>query len=489
MKLGLRRFVEIDYNSLMSGTSDISQAELIALISELRAEVARLQKRVDELEGKNPTQKLNEAYSVSAEERRREASGHKKRKKQKSDRRGRIPTSEKTEDPDRSEIVLPDGFSKDECSFIRKRPVWRIENGKAVRVVYEIFIGPGGQRPQIEGVLARCEFGIEIHVAVAFLTFIAGLSIDKVCAAVNFFWKLDLSKSQADAMLNQLSKQWADEFESLCELLAVSAVVHTDETSWSINSVWAFLSDKVRLMLFGCRKDGQTLAKLLSKTEFNGILVSDDASVYRNFKTSQKCWAHLLRKAIRLTLLDPECDRYREFLDGLLHVFRTAKRFSSDKRLGEKARLERVDELSNLLCDLCGDRFSDESAATSDTEKDFFNLVHELVRLMGDDELFTFVIHPEVDATNNAAERGLRSPAMDRRTGRTSKTVSGARRRTILVSVLESLRLHLPEFTHRSVQAEVMSWLSKGESLFDRLLRSSGLAPPKTPKLKTLIPE
>lgn len=147
MRLGLRRLVEIDYNSLMSGTSDISQAELIALISELRAEVAPLQKRVDELEGKNPTRKLDEAYSVSAEERRREALGHKKRKKQKSDRRGHIPTSDKTEDPDRSEIVLPDGFSKDECPFIRKRPVWRIENGKAVRVVYEIFIGPGGHQP------------------------------------------------------------------------------------------------------------------------------------------------------------------------------------------------------------------------------------------------------------------------------------------------------------------------------------------------------
>lgn len=63
-----------------------------------------------------------------------------------------------------------------------------------------------------------------------------------------------------------------------------------------------------------------------------------------------------------------------------------AKRFSNDRRLGDKARLERVDQLSDLLCELCGDRFSNESAATSDTEKDFFNLVHELVRLMGDDE-------------------------------------------------------------------------------------------------------
>ncbi|MCE2795247.1 MAG: hypothetical protein LW816_07965, partial [Planctomyces sp.] len=35
----------------------------------------------------------------------------------------------------------------------------------------------------------------------------------------------------------------------------------------------------------------------------------------------------------------------------------------------------------------------------------FFDLTHEIVRLMSDDELFTFVIHPEADGTNNISER------------------------------------------------------------------------------------
>jgi transposase len=36
-----------------------------------------------------------------------------------------------------------------------------------------------------------------------------------------------------------LSRHWQHEFEGLCTLLANSLVVHSDETSWSINSVWA----------------------------------------------------------------------------------------------------------------------------------------------------------------------------------------------------------------------------------------------------------
>jgi transposase len=103
------------------------------------------------------------------------------------------------------------------------------------------------------------------------------------------FLGLKLRKSQADAMLNRLVREWLPEFEALCDLLSVSAVVHADETSWSINSVWAFLSEKARITVFGCHKDGKTLAALLDKGEFQGVLVSDNAAVYQGFGCSQKC--------------------------------------------------------------------------------------------------------------------------------------------------------------------------------------------------------
>ena len=89
--------------------------------------------------------------------------------------------------------------------------------------------------------------------------------MDNTCAQLKFFWKLELFKSQADVLLNQLSSQWEDEFETLCDLLAGSAAVHADETSWSINSVWAFLSEQARVLVFGCRKDANTLSQLFSK--------------------------------------------------------------------------------------------------------------------------------------------------------------------------------------------------------------------------------
>jgi len=77
--------------------------------------------------------------------------------------------------------------------------------------------------------------------------------------------------------------------------------------------------------------------------------------------------------------------------------------------------------------------------------------------------------------TNNEAERTLRSPAQARDTGRTNKTVPGARCQTVIVSVLESLRLHLSTFTLSRVIEEIRRWCETGRSCFARLAEKLGL--------------
>lgn len=98
---------------------------------------------------------------------------------------------------------------------------------------------------------------------------------------------------------------------------------------------------------------------------------------------------------------------------------------------------------------------------------------------MGDGELFTFVIHPEAEATNNVSERQLRDPAHLRDNNRGSKTIRGARRRTVVVSVLDSLRLYLGRFTLRSVLRELSRWRETGANCFQELADSLSLPPPE----------
>jgi transposase len=441
---------------------------------QLRADVRRLTQRLAQYEppakneaSTNPAnpQPPTASYSVDAETKRRQS----RRRRKKSP--GRQPTEVKFAEAQRLEDIYPEGIRRSDCSLVRERAVGRILDGKAVRVGYRIFAGPDGKEPRIPGVTPRCEYGIEILVVLAFLVYLIGISLDKACSVLQFFCQLPLAKSQADALLRQLAQHWDGEYDLLCALLAQAAVVYMDETGWKVGnescSLWAFASQLHRVFLFGCHKDDATLDTMLPPEIFTGIGVSDDAAVYQGrFVQAQKCWAHLLRKAIKLALMYPDNKKYERFLDTLLEIYRDGKRSAADGRLGEEGREKRVAELEGRLGDLCNPYAFQETGELSPPEQDFINLAKELIRLTLAQELFTFVLEPAVEATNNRMERELRSPAQDRKAGRTNKTAKGAHRRSVIVSVLQSLRANLESFSLTTVLAEVGRWMQEGVSLF-----------------------
>jgi len=305
-------------------TGRIDTDRLVDLLAKLQRKlqaanerIEEQSKRIEELEKQlgGAAKKIDEPFSVRAEEQRQEARGKKKkRKRPPKKRRGRLKTADKIAQAERTEPVFPDGVDKSKCKLSHTRPVWRLENGRAALIAYQIYRGPKNQYGKIPGVLGRSEFGMEIVVEIAHLVYVIGLSFDKVCQLLSFFQDLQLRKSQADALLRQLSRHWEQEFDTLCILLA-------------------------------------------------------------NF------------------------------------TFVTAK--PAEQPNGESQ---------------------------------------------------------PVAGTNNEAERTLRGAAQARKTGRTSKTARGARRQTILTSVLESLRLYLATFTLSTVAQEIDRWLEAGQSCFAELL-------------------
>jgi transposase len=480
------------------------QQKLQAALKDLDASTKDLDaahKRIAELEkqlGGTTTAKVDKPFSLRAEEKRQEKGKEKKRKLSRTGRRGRLTSADKLKLAERTEKVFPEGISPQDCHLSHTRPVWRLENGRAILIAYEIYRGPKNQYGKIAGVLGRSEFGLEIVVQIAYLVYVIGLSFDKVCLLLQFLQNLRLGKTQADGLLRQLSRHWQHEFDGLCTLLANSLVVHTDETSWSLNSVWAFLSEKARVLFFGVPKDADTLKHILDPQTFVGLLISDDAANYANFTLAQKCWAHLLRKAIKLTLQEPDNQEYRQFTDRLLAIYRSACRVPRDGRLSDAGRARKVPGLDDEVLDLCTSFLWTDTSPPPGPAHDFYLLIHEVLRLMLAKQLFTFVTTPPavqpngvsqpVSGTNNEAERALRGPAGARDTGRTNKTMVGARRQTIIVSVLESLRLYLATFTLASVIAEIQRWWQAGQSCFSKLLKKLKLQPPSQTILDILMP-
>ena len=91
-------------------------------------------------------------------------------------------------------------------------------------------------------------------------------------------------------------------------------------------------------------------------------------------------------------------------------------------------------------------------------------LQNELVN--GLEALFVFVVHPQVEPTNNRSERNVRREAEVRKGGRTSKTQAGAKRRGVIMTVLASLNTRFPAFTLQSLLDEIARWAENGISLF-----------------------
>lgn len=448
------------------------QAEQIAALEE---EVAALRKKVKELERllkekaetKEATKpKIREDYSLSRQERKR-------RRRRRKRSTGRKPKEAKQHQIHRTERVYPEGAAPEDCAVARDQCAWRFENGRAVYVRYEVFQERSGHDlPRVVGLRnSRSEFGLEIHVVLAFLVYQIGVSIDQGREILRFFTGLDLSRSQADSLLSQLAADWEEDFEALCELVALAAVLYIDETGWKVGKracyTWIFTTLSYVVFLCGRGRGGKVLDEILPAV-FAGIGVTDNYSAYEHrFRKHQKCWAHLLRKIIGLMLRFPEQAEYRIFFEQLYAIY--LKAVESQK--GPSRTLDRTQRaawLRGKIRDLCvraGERASQEMP---DDEQRFVKLHNELVDCI--DNLFVFVEHPEVEATNNVSEQGLRGEAQARHAARTSKTDKGAKRRSIITSVLASLRRILPEFTLDSVLEEITRWWREGTSFFQRQL-------------------
>jgi transposase len=182
------------------------------------------------------------------------------------------------------------------------------------------------------------------------------------------------------------------------------------------------------------------------------VLVSDCLSAYDKIDCEKhKCYAHHLRALSDFNEQYADSELIPKLKAKLREAMELDERF--DELEGDQARAE-LDELRFEMASLLLDEKDhpvDEKAAA------------RLRTRFG--ELFTFVGRPEVDATNNQAERELRPAVITRKISSGNKTDRGARSWQILKSIERTLDRQGRDF---------LSYLEKTLSL-------SGTPPPLGP--------
>jgi hypothetical protein len=463
---------------------DIIIAQQAERINLLEHEVASLKSlieaKVDAKAAKKP--RFSENYSLGRNK--------KANRKPKGKSTGRKPTDEKKKLATKNVDIYPDDTPPELCERRRTQYVWRLIEGKAVYVAYQLFATTdAASAPLPPGVRnSRSEFGIEIILILAFLHYWIGVSLDNAIQIMNFFTGLKLSKGQADSLMTQLANDWDEQYDTIAELIALQMIVYIDETGWKVGDkscyTWVFSTSMHVLYRCGVtRKKTEAIAVL--GENFEGIGVTDDYAAYKSmFSQHQLCWAHLIRKAIKLALKNPGEPEYADFLDGLCAIYDDAKQLRDEALIKDVAKADAdadaIQRLRDRVTELCtrreeviitakaAEKAGPSVIASAEAVSTFVLLQRELVDNL--DCLFVFVEHPEVEPTNNRSERNVRREAEIRKGARTSKTPEGAKRRGTIVSVLASLQTRI-QFTLVNVLLEVGEWYQSGTSLFEKELR------------------
>ena len=457
-------------------------AELESKIAELVKENGRLR---DLLEGKAKAKSSREPRFSENYGGRSEGDQSQKKGRGKG-ATGRRPSSDKQAFVSDTEKVYPEGVAAADCILVRTQCAWRLVEGQAVYICYEIFDRPDcSQAPLPAGLRnSRSEFGLELILIVAFLHYWIGVSLTHAVQIIEFFTGLELSKSQAHALLNQLSEDWRQQEEAIAQLIVLQWIVYVDETGWKVGGkscyTWVFSSALYVLFRCGVGRGKEEAINVLGD-DFAGIGVSDDYAAYKHlFSEHQLCWAHLIRKAVKLALQHPDESAYAQFLNTLTEIYRQAVRYQKDRRLsvGREQKARELQAAILALCDRHGEKIDSQQP---EHEATFIRLQNELADNV--EKLFVFVIHPHVEPTTNISERHVRREAEIRKGGRTSKTAKGAKRRSIIVSVLMSLRQRFATFTLHDLLDEVQTWIKTGRSIFEEELNrlKQANAPPVAP--------
>lgn len=231
------------------------------------------------------------------------------------------------------------------------------------------------------------------------------LSYRDVSNVFNQLYNFDISPASVQHICDYLFTAAQSEYESVCEEIQTSDVIHIDETQFPVDGddywLWGFTTDNETLYALRDSRGSVVLEEILGD-EFDGIIVCDGWTVYSAYHSRlQRCWAHLLREKENISGEDAEAQLLYEELqkvhDGLNRFLKTSP--SPLQRIIVQHEARR--RLETLVAEGAESNKACEALQTIEG---------------GLGDWLTFVVHPGVDSTNNRAERILRDSVMRRKT-------------------------------------------------------------------------
>jgi transposase len=259
------------------------------------------------------------------------------------------------------------------------------------------------------------------------LAFRMRLSRPRIRELIQDWLQLELSVGVINQTLHEAGLAAAPVHEQLIDQAREAELQQVDETPWKEHGrvlwLWVFVSARVVVFVVG-RRTRQVLQQVLTEA-FTGWLMSDGHVNYRDYAKRLRCLAHLERKARGLAeSLDADAKAFGEAALLMLAVVFKQVRDGPDQAIHQPFLA-----LFKTFCELHWHARHEKTRALA---REF---LHDW------EAIWAVLEHPDLPATNNAAERALRHWVIARLISHGTRTPQGSRVFAILASVIDTCRL------------------------------------------------
>jgi len=279
--------------------------------------------------------------------------------------------------------------------------------------------------------LPRARIGLRAMLLVVYLKIGLRMPVNSIPQLLKEAFGLTISEGEVCLILEQMTESFGPYYDQLIQEIRNAPARHMDETSWRINGenmwLWAFITKGEALYKIAASRSHEVPLEILGKKS-KGVDIHDRHSAYKTLakktkRPQQDCWAHIICNAKELAqFYGDDGKRVHKILK---HTYQQALKFD------HKGTDEDIKKLYNNM----------KTALTQEPYKSTkcWKFVENLLKEKNN--LFQFVKNPEVEATNNIAERGLRHSVIARKISGGNKTPKGAQIYETLTSVYHTLQL------------------------------------------------
>ncbi len=290
--------------------------------------------------------------------------------------------------------------------------------------------------PVVADALPKATVGHRAVALTAWLHYGVGITLSQIVDVLNHHFHFQVSPGGLVQMWDRIQAIFHAWYEEIEKEARGSTYLHGDESGWRVNGsthwLWCFTNEALTYYMIDQSRGSPALHKFFGE-EFGGCLITDFWRAYDLIRSKfrQYCLAHLLREIHDVDGRN-QSSEWQGFSKRLRRLIGDALRLCSRKdKLSEKEYESRNRRLDSRLEDLIFRHGADDA--------DVKRLTERLNRCM--DGLFTFLDHPEVDATNNRAEREIRPAVIIRKNSLQNRSEKGAHCQAVFMSIYRTLKL------------------------------------------------